>query len=163
VDHRSIGGSRGTKEIIDHSASTQATTPIYAQSAGRRFAAIYLLHDSRGKHRASSRAGGRRARIPSAASSLLHQRSPQTLKNIVPPSSEAVIRGTSSRSQALALLLRPQSHSSHRISIRRYSSQQGSCWENSQMGVRAWSSRYRVPTPLGDKNSSTGQLHIRVD
>jgi hypothetical protein len=51
VDHRSTGGSRGTKEILDHSASTQATTPGYARSADRRFAAMYLLHDSRGAPR----------------------------------------------------------------------------------------------------------------
>jgi hypothetical protein len=50
VDHRSAGGSRGTEEILDHSASTEATTPSYARPASRRFAAIYLLHDSRGKH-----------------------------------------------------------------------------------------------------------------
>jgi hypothetical protein len=50
VDHRSTGGSRSNEEILDHSANTQATMPSYARSAGRRFAAIYLLHDSHGKH-----------------------------------------------------------------------------------------------------------------
>jgi hypothetical protein len=104
VDHRSTGGSRDTEGILDHSASTQATMLSYAQSAGRRFAAIYLLHDSHGKHHVSSRASRRRACIPSAASSLLHQRSPWTLKDKVPPSLEAIIRGTSNRSQALTLL-----------------------------------------------------------
>jgi hypothetical protein len=104
VDHRSIGGSRGTEEILDHSTGTQATTSSYARSADRRLAAIYLLHDSRGKHRVSSRTGRRGACIPSTASSLLHQRNPQTLKDKVSSSSEAVVRGTSNRSQALALL-----------------------------------------------------------
>jgi hypothetical protein len=104
VDHKSTGGFRGTEEILDHSASTQATTPSYARSTDRRFATIYLQHDSRGKHHVSSRADGKRARIPSVASGLLHQRSPRTLKDKVPPCSEAVIRGTSNRSQALALL-----------------------------------------------------------
>jgi hypothetical protein len=84
VDHRSTKNSRGTKEILDHFDSTQATTPSYVWLAGKRFAAIYLLHDSRGKHRVSSREGRRRARIPIATSSLLHQRSPWTLKDKVP-------------------------------------------------------------------------------
>jgi hypothetical protein len=52
-----------------------ATTPSYAQSAGRRSAPVYLLHDSRGKHRVSSRAGKGRTCVPNAASSLFHQRS----------------------------------------------------------------------------------------
>jgi hypothetical protein len=73
---------------------TQATAPSYARSVGRRFAAIYLLHDSCGKHHVSSRAGGRRSCIPSAASGLLHQQSPRALKDKVPSSSEVVICGT---------------------------------------------------------------------
>jgi hypothetical protein len=43
------------------------------KSAGRRSVVIHLLHDSRGKHRVSSRAGGGRTYIPGAASGLLHQ------------------------------------------------------------------------------------------
>jgi hypothetical protein len=95
VDHRSTGGSRCTEEVLDHSASTQATTPSYARSAGRRFGAIYFVHDSRGKHRVSSRADIRRARIPSTTSDLIYQRIPRTLKDKVPSSSEAIVRGTS--------------------------------------------------------------------
>jgi hypothetical protein len=38
----------------------------------RRSAPIYLLHDSHGKHRVSSRAGGGRTCIHGASSSLLH-------------------------------------------------------------------------------------------
>jgi hypothetical protein len=68
VDHRSTGGSGCTEEVLDHSASTQATTLSYARSASRRFAAIYFLHDSHGKHHVSSRVNRRRARVPSTTS-----------------------------------------------------------------------------------------------
>jgi hypothetical protein len=104
VDHRSTGGSRGTKEILDHSASAKATTPSYARSAGRRSAPVFLLHDSRGKHCVSSRAGGRGTRIPGTTSGLLHQRSPRALKDKVSSSSKTVVRGTSNCSQAPTLL-----------------------------------------------------------
>jgi hypothetical protein len=104
VDHRSIGGPGCTEEVLDHSASTEATTPSYARSVGRRFATIYFVHDSRGKHHVSSRAGRGRAHIPSATSGLLYQRSPRALKDKVSSSSEAIIWGTSNRSQAPALL-----------------------------------------------------------
>jgi hypothetical protein len=73
VDHRGTISSRGTEKVPDYSTSTQATTPSYAGSAGRRSAVIHLLHDSRGKHRVGSRAGGGRTCIPSAGSGLLHQ------------------------------------------------------------------------------------------
>jgi hypothetical protein len=104
VDHRGTRGSICTEEVLDHSTSTQATTPSYALSAGRGFAAIYFLHDSNGKHRVRSRADRRRAHVPSTTSNLLYHQSPRTLKDKVPSSSEAIIRGTSNRSQALALL-----------------------------------------------------------
>jgi hypothetical protein len=73
VDHIGAGSSRGTEEVLDHTTSTQATAPSYAESVGGRFVVIHLLHDSRGKHRVSSRAGGGRTCIPDATSSLLHQ------------------------------------------------------------------------------------------
>jgi hypothetical protein len=104
VDHISKGGFGCTEEVLDHSASTQATAPSYARSVGRRFTAIYFMHDSRGKHRVSSRAGRGRARIPSATSSLHYQQSPRTLKDKVPLSSEAIICCTSYHSQAPSLL-----------------------------------------------------------
>ena len=104
VDRRSIGSSRNIEKVLDHTTGTEAATASHTKSAGRRSVVIHLLHDSRGKHRVSSRAGGGRTCIPSAASGLLHQRSPQTLKDKVPSSSEAVIRGTSNRSQAPSLL-----------------------------------------------------------
>jgi hypothetical protein len=84
VDHRGIGSSRGTEEVLDHSINTQAAASSYARSAGIRFARVYVLHDSRGEHRISSRAGRGRTRIPGAASSLFHQRSPWALKDKVP-------------------------------------------------------------------------------
>jgi hypothetical protein len=105
VDHRSSGSFRVTKEVPDHTTGTQATTPSYIRTAGRRSAAIYFLHDSRGKHRVGSRAGRRRARIPSAAFDLLYQRSPRSLKDKISSSSEAIIRSTSNCSQALTLLV----------------------------------------------------------
>jgi hypothetical protein len=104
VDHRSTGGSRGIEEVLDHSASTQATTLSYARSAGRRFAHVYLLHDSCGKHHVSSRADRRGTPIPGTASSLLHQRSPRVLKDKVSSSPKIIVCGTSNRSQAPALL-----------------------------------------------------------
>jgi hypothetical protein len=104
VDHRGTGSFRGTKEVLDHTTSTQAAAPGYAWSAGRRYSPIYLLHDSRSEHCISSRAGGGRTCIPGATSSLLHQQSPRALKDKVSPSPEAVVRGTSNRSQAPALL-----------------------------------------------------------
>jgi hypothetical protein len=64
--------ARGTEEVLDHPASTQATALSYAWLAGRRSAPVYLIHDSRDKHSISSRAGGGRTRIPGAASSLFH-------------------------------------------------------------------------------------------
>jgi hypothetical protein len=57
VDHRGAGSSRGTKEIPDYTTSTQAPTSSHAESASRRSVVIHLLHDSRGEHRVSSRAG----------------------------------------------------------------------------------------------------------
>jgi hypothetical protein len=54
VDHRSIGSSRYTKEVLDHATSTKAAMPSHARSAGRRSVVIHLLHDSRGEHRVSS-------------------------------------------------------------------------------------------------------------
>jgi hypothetical protein len=60
VDHRGIGSSRGTKKVPDYATSTQAATVSHAESAGRRSVVIHLLHDSRGKHHVSSRAGGGR-------------------------------------------------------------------------------------------------------
>jgi DNA transposition AAA+ family ATPase len=68
VDHRGVGGSRGTEKVSDYATSTQATMPSYAESASRRSVAIHLLHDSRGKHHVSSRAGRGRTCIPDAAS-----------------------------------------------------------------------------------------------
>jgi hypothetical protein len=73
VDHRGTRSSRGTKEVFDYTTSTQATALIYTVSVGGRSVVIHLLHDSRGKHRVSSRAGGGRTCIPGATSSLLHQ------------------------------------------------------------------------------------------
>jgi hypothetical protein len=93
-----------TIEAHEYTTSTQATTPSHAKSASRRSVAIHLLHDSRGKHCVSSRAGGGRTYIPGATSGLLHQRSSRALKNEVSPSSETAIRDTSNRSQALSLL-----------------------------------------------------------
>jgi hypothetical protein len=104
VDLRGTGRPRCSQEVLDYTTSTQATAPSYAWSAGRRSAHVYLLHDSRGKHHISSRAGGGRTCIPGVASSLLHQRSPRALKNKVSSSLEVVVCGTSNRSQALALL-----------------------------------------------------------
>jgi hypothetical protein len=104
MDHRGTGSFRGTEEVLDHSTSTQLDAPGYAWSDGRRSAPIYLLHDSRSKHYVSSRAGGERTCIPGVTSSLLHQRSPRALKDKVSSSAEAATRGTSNRSQALALL-----------------------------------------------------------
>jgi hypothetical protein len=73
MDHRVVGSSRGTEKVFDYTTSAQATTPSYAESVGGRFVVIHLLHDSRGKHRVSSQAGGGRTCVPSATSSLLHQ------------------------------------------------------------------------------------------
>jgi hypothetical protein len=73
VDHRGIGSPRGAEKFPDYTTSTQATTPSHAESTGRRSIVIHLLHDSRGKHRFSSRAGGGRTHIPGATSDLLHQ------------------------------------------------------------------------------------------
>jgi hypothetical protein len=64
VDHRGTGSSRGTEKVPNYTTSTQATTPSHAKLAGRRSVVIHLLHYSRGKHRVSSRAGGRRTYIP---------------------------------------------------------------------------------------------------
>jgi hypothetical protein len=104
VDHKGAGSSRGAEEVLDHPTSAQSAAPSYAWSAGRRSAPLHLLHDSCGKHCVRSRAGGRRTRIPGAASSLLHQRSSRALKDKVSSSLEAVVRGTSNRSQAPTLL-----------------------------------------------------------
>jgi hypothetical protein len=79
VDHRSTGSSRDTEKVPDYATSTQATTPSHAKSVGRRSVVIHLLHDSRGEHRVSSRAGGGRTYISSTTSGLLHQRSYWTL------------------------------------------------------------------------------------
>jgi hypothetical protein len=68
-----------TEKVPDYATSTQATTLSHAESAGRRSVVIHLLHDSRGKHRVSSRAGGGRTYISSTPSSLLHQRGSWTL------------------------------------------------------------------------------------
>jgi hypothetical protein len=106
VDHRSTRGLGCTEEVPDHATRTQATTPSYVRSAGRRSAAIYFLHDSRGKHHIVSRAGRRRAHIPSAISGLLYKRSPRSLKDKVPSSSETIICITSNCSQAPTLLIR---------------------------------------------------------
>jgi hypothetical protein len=56
-------------------------------------------------------------------------------KKKVSSSSEAIICSTSNCPQATSLLLRPQSHSSHWFSDWGYSSQQGSHWPNSQVGL----------------------------
>jgi hypothetical protein len=72
MDHRGTGSSRGTEKVLDYATSTQATTPSHAESAGRGSIVIHLLHDSHGKHRVSSRAGGGRTYIPSVAPGLLH-------------------------------------------------------------------------------------------
>jgi hypothetical protein len=72
VDHRGARGSRGTEEVLNYATSVQATTPSHDELTGRRSVAIYILHISHGKHRVSSRAGGRRTHIPGAASGLLH-------------------------------------------------------------------------------------------
>jgi hypothetical protein len=95
VDHRSSESLGGAKEVSDHTTSAQATTPSYIRSTDQRFATIYFLHYSRGKHRVGSRAGRRRAHIPSAASGLLYLRSPQPLEDKVSSSLEAIIRSTS--------------------------------------------------------------------
>jgi hypothetical protein len=163
VDHRGTGSSRGTEEVLDHPTSTQAAVSSNTRTAGRRSAPVHLLHDSRGKHRVGSRAGRGRTCISGAASSLLHQRSPRALKDKISSSLEAIVRGTSNRSQAPTLLLRPQSHSSHMIFDRGYSPQQRSYWEDSQMGMRAGSSQHRVPAPHNNKDSGTGRLRIRMD
>jgi hypothetical protein len=63
VDHRGTRGSRGTEEVPNYATSAQATTPSHSESTGRRSIAIYILHDSCGKHHVSSRAGGRRTHI----------------------------------------------------------------------------------------------------
>jgi hypothetical protein len=73
VDHRGTGSSRGTEKVLDYATSTQTATLSHAESADRRYVVIHILHDSRGEHRVSSRAGGGRTHIPGAASSLLHQ------------------------------------------------------------------------------------------
>jgi hypothetical protein len=73
VDHRGTGSSGGAEKVFVYTTSAQATTSIYAESVGGRFVVIYLLHDSRGKHRVGSRAGGGRTCVPDATSSLLHQ------------------------------------------------------------------------------------------
>jgi hypothetical protein len=59
-------------------------TPSHARSAGRRSTVIHLLHDSRGEHRVSSRAGRGRAHISSTTSGLLHQWSSGALKEKYP-------------------------------------------------------------------------------
>jgi hypothetical protein len=69
----STGSSRCTKEVLDYATSAKAATSSHARSADGRSVVIYLLHDSRGKHCVSSRAGRGRARISSTASGLLHQ------------------------------------------------------------------------------------------
>jgi hypothetical protein len=79
VDHRGTRSSRGTEKVPDYATSTQATTLSHAKSAGKRSVVIHLLHDSRGEHRISSRAGGKRTYISSTTSSILHQRSSRTL------------------------------------------------------------------------------------
>jgi hypothetical protein len=73
VDHRGTRSPRGTEKVFDYTTNTQATPPSYAKLVGGRSVVIHLLHDSRGKHRVSSRASGGRTCIPSAASNLLHQ------------------------------------------------------------------------------------------
>jgi hypothetical protein len=71
-DHRGIGSLGSTKEVLDHSTSAQATKSSYIRSVDRGSGAIYFLHDSRGKHHVGSRAGRRRAHIPSATFGLLY-------------------------------------------------------------------------------------------
>jgi hypothetical protein len=61
------------KKVPNYTTSTQAAMPSHAKSASGRSVAIYLLHDSCGKHRVGSRAGGRRTCTLGIASSLLHQ------------------------------------------------------------------------------------------
>jgi hypothetical protein len=73
VDHNGTESSRSTEKVHEYTTSTQATTPSYAGLAGERSTVIHLLHDSHGKHRVGSRAGGGRTYIPGAASGLLHQ------------------------------------------------------------------------------------------
>jgi hypothetical protein len=136
MDFGDTGGSRGTKEILDNTTSAETAASSHADSIIRRFAAVYLLHDSRGEHRVSSRASGRRTCLSSATSCLFHQRSSGSLEEKIPSSSEAIIYSTSNCTQAPSLLRRPQSRSSHWFSNRGYSSQQRSHRENSQMGLR---------------------------
>jgi hypothetical protein len=73
VDHKGTGSSRGTEEVLDHTTGTQAAALRNAWLVGIRSTSIHLLHDSRGKHRVSSRAGRGRTCIPGATSNLLHQ------------------------------------------------------------------------------------------
>jgi hypothetical protein len=73
VDFRSPGSSRCAEEIPDNTTSAKAAALSHAESAGRRFAVIYLLHDSRGEHRVSSRASKRRTCISGTTSCLFHQ------------------------------------------------------------------------------------------
>jgi hypothetical protein len=104
VDHTSSRNLGNTKEVFDHTASTQAIASSDIQSAGRRPAGIYLLHDSRGKHYVGSRADRRRVCVTSIASSLLYEQSPRSLEDKVSSSSEAIIYSTSNCSQTLTLL-----------------------------------------------------------
>jgi hypothetical protein len=137
VDFRSIGSPRCIEKVLDNTASAKTTASSHADSTSRRSAVIYLLHDSRGEHRVGSRVSRRRTCIPSTSSYLFHQSSSGSLEEEIPSSSEAIICSTSNCTQAPSLLRRPQSHSSHWISNRRYSSQQRSHRENSQVGLRA--------------------------
>ena len=163
MDFRRTRSSRCIEKILDNTTSTETTSANYINSTGWRFAVVHLLHDSRGKHRVGSRASVRRTCLPSATSCLLHQWSSGPLKEKVSSSSEAIIRSTSNCPQVVSLLWRPQSHSSHWFSNRGYSSQQGSHWPNSQVGLWTGISWHWISTSHCHQNSSIGWLRIRVD
>jgi hypothetical protein len=73
VDRRSTGSSRRIKKVLDHITRAEAATPSHAKLADRRSIVVHLLHDSRGEHRVSSRAGRGRTHISSTAPGLFHQ------------------------------------------------------------------------------------------
>jgi hypothetical protein len=62
------------------------------------------MHDSRSKHCVGSRAGGRRACIPSSAPYLLHQQIPWAFQDKIPSSPEVAICGTPHCAKAASLL-----------------------------------------------------------